>query len=281
LYYLFFSGLWHLIAPLVSFCYCLSCSSLVYDIWLPLWCLSVIVLVVLLWFMTSDYPFGVSLLLYYLFFFGWWHVIIPLVSFCYCISCTSLVYDIWLPIWCLSVIVLFVLLWFMTSDCPFGVYLLLYYLFFFGLRHLIAPLVSFCCCIICSSLVYGIWLPRWCLSVIVLVVLFWFMTSDCPFGVFLLLYYLFFFCLCHLIAPLVSFCCCIICSSLIYWIWLPLWCLFIILLFVLLWFTAYDCHFGVFLLMYYVFFFALWHLIALLVSFCHCIICSSLVYWIW
>ena len=102
--------------------------------------------------MTSDCPFGVCLLLYYLF-FGLWHLIAPFVSFCYCIICSSLVYGIWLPLWYLSVIVLFVLFRFTAYDCPFDVFLLLYYLFFFGVWHLIAPLVSFCYWIICSSLV--------------------------------------------------------------------------------------------------------------------------------
>jgi hypothetical protein len=164
-----------------------------------------------------------------MFFFVVCHLIDSLVSFCYCIIC-SLDYDIWLPRWCLFVIVLFVLLWFTASVYPFGVFLLLYYLFFFGLRHLFAPLMSFCYCIICSSLGSSIWLP---------------------FGVFLLLYYLFFG-LWHLIVPLVSFCYCITCSSLGSSIWLP---------------------FVIFLLLYYLFFSGLWDMIAHLVSFCYSIIC--------
>ena len=218
--------------------------------------------------MTSDRPVCVFLLLYYLFIFGLRHLIAPLISFCYCINCSFQVYGIWLPLWCLSVIVLFVLLRCMTSDCPFGVFLLLYYLFFFGLEDLFAPLISFCYCIICSFVVYGIWLPLWRLFVIVLFVLLLLMTSDCPFGVFLLLYNLFFSELRHMIAPLASSCYCIICSSLVYYIWLPFWCIFVIVLFVLLWFIGSDCPFDVFLLFYYLFFFGLRHMIATLVSFC-------------
>ena len=101
----------------------------------------------------------------------------------------------------------------------------LYCLFFFDLRLLITslwyllaivlsvllrftasdylPLVSFGHCIVCSSSIYGFWLPLWYLLAIVLSVLLRFTASD----------YL----------PLVSFGHCIVCSSSIYGLWLLLW----------------------------------------------------------
>ena len=63
----------------------------------------------------------------------------------------------------------------------------LYCLFFFVLWPLITPLVSFGHCIVCSSLYYGLWLPLWYLSAIVLSVL-RFTASDYPFGIFKLFF---------------------------------------------------------------------------------------------
>jgi hypothetical protein len=105
---------------------------------------------------------------------------------------------------------------------------------------------SFGHCIVCSSLIYCFWLPLWYLLAIVLSVLLWFTASDYPFGIFWPLYCVFFFDLLLLITPLVSFGHCIVCSSLIYCFWLPLWYLLAIVLSVLLWFTASDYHFGIF-----------------------------------
>jgi hypothetical protein len=62
---------------------------------------------------------------------------------------------------CLFVIVLSVLLWFTSSDYPFGIFLSLYCLSFFDLRLLITSLVSFCHCVVCPSLIYVFWLPLW------------------------------------------------------------------------------------------------------------------------
>jgi hypothetical protein len=83
---------------------------------------------------------------------------------------------------CLFVIVLSVLLWFTSSDYLFGIFLSLCCLSFFDLHLLITPLVSFCHCIVCPSLIYVFWLPLWYLFVIVLSVLLWFTSSDYPFG---------------------------------------------------------------------------------------------------
>ena len=122
-------------------------------------CLFVIVLSVLLWFTSSDYPFGIFLSLYCLSFFDLHLLITSLVSFCHCVVCPSLIYIFWLPLWYLSVIVLSVLLWFTSSDYLFGIFLSLYCLSFFDLRLLITSLVSFCHCVVCPSLIYVFWLP--------------------------------------------------------------------------------------------------------------------------
>jgi hypothetical protein len=142
--------------------------------------------------------------------------------------------------------VLSVLLRFTASDYPFGIFWPLCCLFFFDLRILITPLVSCGHCIVCSSLIYGFWLPLWYLLAIVLSVLLRFTASDYPFGIFWPLCCLSFFYLQLLITPLASFGHCIFCSSSIYGFWLPLWYLLTIVLFVLLWFTDSDYPFGIF-----------------------------------
>ena len=62
------------------------------------------------------------------------------------------------------------------------------------------------------------------------------------------------------------FCHCVVCSSLIYGFWLLLWYLLVIVLSVLLWFTASDYSFGIFWSLCCLFFFDLRLLITPLVS---------------
>ena len=151
LYCLFFN-LRLLITPLVSCGHCIVCSS-IYGFWLPLWYLVAIVLSVLQ-FTASDYPFGILWPLYCLF-FDLRLLIATLVSCGHCIVCSS-IYGFWLPLWYLVAIVLSVLR-FTASDYPFGILWPLYCLFF-DLWLLIATLVSCGHCIVCSS-IYGFWLP--------------------------------------------------------------------------------------------------------------------------
>ena len=127
-----------------SFDYCIV-WSLIYIFRLPLWYLLIIALSVL-WFTSYDYPFGIFWSLRCLF-FDLSLPITTLVSFGHCIVC-SLIYVFWLPLWYLLVIVLSVL-WFTSSDYPFGIFWSLYCLFF-DLPLLIIPLVSFGHCIVCS-----------------------------------------------------------------------------------------------------------------------------------
>ena len=281
LYCLFFVNLLVLIAPLVSFGHCIVCSSSIDWFWLPLWYLLTIVLSVLRRLTDSDCPFGIFWPLYCLFFVDLLILIAPLVSFDHCIDCSSSIYWFWLPLWYLLAIVLSVLRRFTDSDCPFVIFRPLYCLFFIDLLILIAPLVSFGHCIVCSSSIYWFWLPLWYLLAIVLSVLRRFTDSDCPFGIFWPLYCLFFVDLLILITPLVYFGHCIFCSSSIYWFWLPLWFLLAIELSVLRRFTYSDCPFVIFLPLYCLFFIDLLILIAPLASFCHYIVFSSSIYWFW
>jgi hypothetical protein len=57
-------------------------------------------------------------------------------------------------------------------------------LFFFDIRILITPLVSFGHCVVCSSSIYGFWLPLWYLLAIVLSFFLRYTDSDYPFGIF-------------------------------------------------------------------------------------------------
>ena len=203
-----------LITTLVCGSHCIVCPS-IYGFWLPLWYLVAIVLSVLL-FTTSDYPFGILWPLYCLSFYLRL-LITTLVSCGHCIVCPS-IYDFWLPLWYLVAIVLSVLL-FTVSDYHFGILWPLYCLSFY-LRLLVTSLVYCGHCIVCPS-IYDFWLPLWylvwplyCLSYLRL-----------------------------LTTPLVSYAHCVVCPS-IYGFWLPLWYLVAIVLSVLL-LTTSDYHFGI------------------------------------
>ena len=253
-----------LIAPLISFGHCVICPS-IYSFWLPLWYLLVIVLSVPP-FTASDCPFDILWSLCYLYL----HLqllIAPLISFGHCVIRPS-IYSLWLPLWYRLVIVLSVPP-FIASDCPFGIFWSLCYLYL-HLQLLIAHLVSFGHCVICPS-IYSFWLPLWNCLVIVLSV-HPVTASDCPFHIF--------WSLCYrslqlrlLIAPLISFGHCVIPPS-IYSFWLPLWYLLVIVLSVPP-FTACDCPFDIFWSMCYPSL-NLQLLIAPLVSFGHCVICVSI-----
>ena len=281
LYCVFFVDLLILITPLVSFDHWIVCSSSIYWFWLPLWYLLAIVLSVLRRFADSDYPFGIFWPLYCIFFVDLLILIAPLVSFGHCIVCSSSIYWFWLPLWYLLTIELCVLRRFTDSDYHFGILWPWHCVFFVDLLILIIPLVSFGYCIVCSSSIYWFWLPLWCLLTIVFSVLRWFTDSDYPFVIFWPLYCLFFVDLLILITPLVSFGHCIVCSSSIYWFGLPLWYLLAIVLSVLRRFTDSDYHLGIFWPWHCVFFVDLLILIIPLVSFGHCIVCSSSIYWFW
>ena len=246
--------------PLVFCGHCIVCPSSIYDFWLPLWYIVVIVLSVLPPFMTSDYIFGILWPLYCLSLLDLRLLITPLVSCGHCIVCPSSIYDFSLPIWYLVAIVLSVLPRFTTFDYPFGMLWSLYFLSFLDLWLLITPLVSCGHCIVCPSSIYDFWLPLWYLVVIVLSVLPRFTTSDYSFGILWTLYCLSFLNLRLLITPLVSCGDCIVCPSSIYDFWLPPWYRVAIVLSVLPRFTTSDYP---------------------LVSCGHCIVCPSSIYDFW
>ena len=77
------------------------CSSSIYGFWLLLWYLLSIVLSVLLRYKVSDYSFGIFCLLCCLF-FDIRFLITPLVSFVYCVVCSSSIYWFWWALWYLQ-----------------------------------------------------------------------------------------------------------------------------------------------------------------------------------
>ena len=237
---------------------------------------------VLLWFMPSDYHFGIFCPLYRLSYFDLCLLIVPLVSFGHCIVCPTSMYAFWLPIWYLLAIVSSVLLWFVPSDYPFGIFCPLYRLSYFDLRLLITPLVSI-------GKLYRLSYFDLC-----------FLIN--PFGIFWPLYRLSYFDLCLLITHLVSFRHCIVCPTSIYAFWLPLWYLLAIATSVLLWFMPSDYPFGIFWQivssvflrlmpsdypfaicwpLYRVPYFDKCLLITPLVSFGHCIFCPTSINALW
>jgi hypothetical protein len=184
-----------------------------------------------------------------------------------------------------------VLLWYTDSDYPFCIFWLLCCQFFFDIRILIIRLVSFgqfffdililitplvSCghCVVSSSSIYRFWLPLWYLLAIVLSVHIRYRDSNYPFGIFWPLCCQFVFDIHILITPLVSFGHCVVSSSSIYRIWLPLWYLVAIVLSVLLRYTDSDYLFGIFWPLCCQFFFDIRILITSLVSFGHCVVSS-------
>ena len=228
--------------------------------------------------MDSHYLFGIFCPLCCLFFLDLRILITPLVSFGHCDFCSSQIDGFSLPLWYLLAIVLSVLLRFTDSHYPFGIFCPLCCLFFLDLRILITRLVSFVHCVVCSSQIYGFSLPLWYLLAIVMSVLLRLTDSHYPFGIFWPLCCLFFLDLRILISPLVSFGHCAFCSSQIYGFSLPLWYLLAIVCSVLLRFTDSHFPFGIFWPLCFLFFLDLRILITPLVSFVHCVVCSSQIY---
>jgi hypothetical protein len=209
LYYLSF----HLITSFVSFGHCIVCHS----IWLPLWYLLVIVLSTDNT-MTKRYQRGNQMERQII---QWskdtkeviWFLITSLVSFGHSIVCRS-IYDLWLPLWYLLVIVLSVVP-FMISDYLFGIFwdntMIKRYQRGNQMERQTIQGPKDTKEVIRNHK----WNDRQLLSVVP------FMISDYLFGIFWSLYCLSFH-LWFLITCLVSFGHSIVCRS----IWLPLWYLY-------------------------------------------------------
>jgi hypothetical protein len=156
-------------------------------------CISIYEFCVPLWYLLAIVSF---------IFFDIQILITALLSFDHCFVCSSSIYRFWLP---------------------FGIIRPLCRLLFFDIQILITPLVSCGHCVVSSYSLYGFWLPLWYLLAIVLSVLLRYTDSDYPFGIFWPLCCQFFFDIRILITRLVSFGHCVVSSSSIYGIWLPLW----------------------------------------------------------
>ena len=157
-----------LVIPLVSCGHCIVCPPSTYGSWLSLWYLVAIVLSVLLRLTAPGYPFGILLPLYCLS-VELLLLVIPLVYCGHCIVCPS-TYGSWLSLWYHVAIVLSVLLRLTAPGYPFGILWPLYCLSFFDLRLLVIPLISYGHYIVCPSIYapcypFGILLPLYCLSV--------------------------------------------------------------------------------------------------------------------
>ena len=160
--------------------------------------------------------------------------------------------------WYLLAILLSVLLWFTDSDYP---------------------LVSFGHCVVCSSMIYRLWLHPWYFLAIVLSVLLCYTDSDYPLGIF---WQLFFFSsmIYGFWLSLGIFGHCVVCSSMIYRFWLHPWYLLAIVLSVLLWYTDFEYplvsfgHCVVCSMIYRI-------VITPLLSFGHRVVCSSMIYRFW
>jgi hypothetical protein len=135
--------------------------------------------------------YGIFWLLHYMYLFDVRLLITPVVSFVHCIVCTSSMYGFWLPLWYLLAIALSVPLRCTVSDYPFGILWPLHCLYLFDVRLLITPVVSFVHCIICTSSMYGFWLPLWYLMAIALSVPLRCTASDYPCGIFWPLLYMY------------------------------------------------------------------------------------------
>ena len=257
---LFFYDIQILITSLVCCGHCVVCSSMIYRFWLHPWYIFVIVLSVLLWYTDSDYTLGIICPLCCLFLYDIQIMITPLVYFGHSVVCSSMIYRFWLHPWYLLTIVFSVLLWYPYSDYPLGIFWPLCCLFFYDIQILITRLISFGHCAVCSSIIYRFCLHPWYLLNTVLSVLLWYTDSD---------------------YPLVSFGHCVVCSSMIYRIWLRSCYLLAIVLSVLLWYTDSDYTLGIFCPFCCLFLYNIQILITRLLSFGHCVVCSSMIYRFW
>ena len=141
---------------------CIVCLK-IYDIWLHLFILAMIVLSVLR-FTAFDYIFLFWLL--YCLSYDLRHLITSFYFGYDCIVCLK-IYGIWLHLFILAMIVLSVLR-FTASDYIFLFWLL--YCLSYDLRHLITSFYFGYNCIVCLK-IYGIWLHLFILAMIVLSVL--------------------------------------------------------------------------------------------------------------
>ena len=230
LYYPYFVYLRLLITPLVYFGHCIFRTSSIYGFWLPLCFILVFVLSVFRLFTASDYSFGIFWSLYFPYLVYLRFLITSLVYFGDCIVRISSIYDLWLLLWYILVIVLSVRRLFTASDYSFGIFWWLYCPYFVYLRLMITSLVYFGHCIVRTSSIYGFWLLLWYILVIVLSVFRLFTTYDYFFGIFWSLYCPYFVYLRLLITSLVYFGHCIVRISSIYDLWLLLWYILVIVL---------------------------------------------------
>jgi hypothetical protein len=125
--------------------------------WLPPWYLLAIVFSVLQWYTDSDYP---------------------LVFFCHCVVYSSMIYRFWLP----------PSVYHRRTDNTMAKW-------YQGGNHNLYIIeeqttkwpkdtVSFGHFVVCSSMIYRLWLPPWYLLAIVLSVLLWYTDSAYPLGIF-------------------------------------------------------------------------------------------------
>ena len=270
-----------LVTSLVYFSHCIVRTSSIYGFWLLLWYILVIVLSVLRLFTTSDYFFGILWSLYCPYFVYLRLLITPLVYFGHCIVRTSSIYDLWLPLWYILVIVLSVFHLFKTYDYSFGIFWWLYCPHVVYLRLMNTHLIYFVHCIVRISSIYDLWLLLWYILVIVLSVFRLFTASDYSFGIFWSFYCSYFVYLRLMITPLVYFGHFIVRISSIYDLWLLLWYILVIVLSVFRLFTTYDYSFGIFWSFYCPYFVYLRLMITSLVYFGHCIVRISSIYDLW
>jgi hypothetical protein len=229
LYCPYFDYLRLMITSLVYFGHCIVRSSSIYDFWLLLWYILVIVLSVRRLFTIYDYSFGIF----------WW---------LYCRI--SSIYDLWLLLWYILVILLSVRRLFTTYDYFLGIFWSFYCPYVVYLRLLITPLVYFGHCIVRTSSIYDLWLLLWYILVIVLFVRRLITTYDYSFDLFWSLYCSYVVYLRLLITSLVYFGHCIVRTSSIYGFWLLLWYILVIVLSVRRLFTTYDYSFDIFWSLY-------------------------------
>ena len=147
-----------MITPLVYFSHCIVRTSSIYGFWLPLWYILVFVLSILRLFTASDYSFGIFWSFYCPYFVYLRLMITPLVYFGHCIVRISSIYDLWLLLWYMLVIVLSVLRLFTTYDYFFDIFWSLYCQYCVYLRLLITSLIYFGHCIVRISSIYDLWL---------------------------------------------------------------------------------------------------------------------------
>ena len=257
------------------------CTSSVYGLWLPVVCPFTFTLSVLLPYTAYGYLLFVLSHLRCLSIFSIRLMITYCLSFHIYVVCTSSVYGLWLPVVCPFTFTLSVLLQYTAYGYLLFVHSHLRCLYFFSIRLMITCCLSFHIYVVCTSSVYGLWLPVVCPFTFTLSVLLQYTAYDYLLFVLSHLRCLYFLSIRLMVTCCLSFHIYVVCPSSVYGLWLPVVCPFTFTLSVLLQYTAYGYLLFVLSHLRCLYFFSIRLMVTCCLSFHIYVVCPSSVYGLW